>query len=238
MDKPELKVRARALPLPDKSFAPALYLSLLLLAVLFLSGCATTTTATATSASPEAGEEWLLDVSSDEESTEKRIASYFREQYDVEAEYHFLDEDDLYLEYGFAADEGEFPAIAVYVDTVPSALNEDEGGTVTERRVTITAYYVLADAAKTPANRAAILEQINLWHVERWVPQRIYLDEDGDIVLESTVNIPGDEYPVHAEIVGDQILRMYSAWSEFYQELNDKLGGRVLDASLHTAHNR
>jgi len=210
--------------------------SFLFLAVLFLTGCATTTTATSTS--PETDEEWFLVVSNDEESTEKRIASYFREHYDVEAEYHFLEEDDLYLEYGFSADSGEFPVIAVYVDTVPSALDEDSGGTITERRVTITAYYVLADAAKTPANRAAILEQINLWHLERWVPQRIYLDADGDIVLESTLNIPGSEYPVHAEIIGDQILRMYSAWSEFYQELDDKLGGRVLDASLQTAHNR
>ena len=75
----------------------------------------------------------------------------------------------------------------------------------------------------------------------RSAPSKVILhgrDPRHDIVLESTLNIPGSEYPLHAEIVGDQVLRMYSAWSEFYQELNDKLGGRVLDASLQTAHNR
>ena len=99
--------------------------------------------------------------------------------------------------------------------------------------VTLTAYYVLPDSAKNAEARASILEQINAWHVGRWVPQRIYLDEDGDIVLESMLNIPGNNYPVHAEIIGDQIMRMYSAWAEFYQLLDE-----VIDAPPHSAEPR
>jgi hypothetical protein len=49
-------------------------------------------------------------------------------------------------------------------------------------------------------------------------------------VLESMLNIPGNNYPVHAEIIGDQIMRMYSAWAEFYQLLDE-----VIDAPPHSA---
>ena len=104
-----------------------------------------------------------------------------------------------------------------YIDTRPSATEMQNGEeVVTERMVSLTAYYVLPNSAKNAEARVLILEQINEWHVGRWVPQRIYLDEDGDIVLESMLNIPGNNYPVHAEIIGDQIIRMYSAWAEFY----------------------
>jgi hypothetical protein len=183
--------------------------------------------------------EWLLQVCNDEESLERRIATYFREKYDVEAEYLFLDEDDLYLQYHFSSDEGNFPDMAVFVDSQASATNEVDGETrVIERRVTVSAYYVLPEEIKTAEVRGALLEQINEWHIGRWVPQRIYLDKDGDIVLESTFNIPGDDYPVHAEIVGDQILRMNNAWQEFYGKVSQVMDAQATVRSTRIAFTR
>lgn len=182
--------------------------------------------------------EWLLQVCDDEESLEKRIATYFREQYDVEAEYLFLEEDDLYLQYHFTSDAGEFPDMAVFIDSQASATDEVDGRTrVIERRVIVTAYFVLPDEIKTSAVRGILLEQINLWHIGRWVPQRIYLDNDGDIVLESTFNIPGDDYPLHAEIIGDQIMRMNNAWQEFYGQLSTVLESQAAVRSARIAFN-
>ncbi len=202
-------------------------LILVVVALAMSSGCATTPTT-----QPEVSRQpsWLLYVSNDEESIEKRIATYFRENYDVEAEYHFAEENDLILQYAFSSPDEAFPEISTYIDTRPSATEMRNGEeVVTERMVSLTAYYVLPNSAKNAEARALILEEINEWHVGRWVPQRIYLDEDGDIVLESMLNIPGNNYPVHAEIIGDQIIRMYSAWAEFYQLLD-----QVLDASEHS----
>jgi len=204
---------------------PGLILAVVALAM--SSGCATTSTT-----QPEVSRQpsWLLYVSNDEESIEKRIATYFRENYDVEAEYHFAEENDLILQYAFSSPDEAFPEISTYIDTRPSATEMRNGEeVVTERMVSLTAYYVLPNSAKTAEARVLILEQINEWHVGRWVPQRIYLDEDGDIVLESMLNIPGNNYPVHAEIIGDQIIRMYSAWAEFYQLLD-----QILDAPEHS----
>ena len=204
---------------------PGLILAVVALAM--SSGCATTPTT-----QPEVSRQpsWLLYVSNDEESIEKRIATYFRENYDVEAEYHFAEENDLILQYAFSSPDEAFPEISTYIDTRPSATEMQNGEeVVTERMVSLTAYYVLPNSAKNAEARALILEQINEWHVGRWVPQRIYLDEDGDIVLESMLNIPGNNYPVHAEIIGDQIIRMYSAWAEFYQLLD-----QILDAPEHS----
>ena len=204
---------------------PGLILAVVALAM--SSGCATTPTT-----QPEVSRQpsWLLYVSNDEESIEKRIATYFRENYDVEAEYHFAEENDLILQYAFSSPDEAFPEISTYIDTRPSATEMRNGEeVVTERMVSLTAYYVLPNSAKTAEARMLILEQINEWHVGRWVPQRIYLDEDGDIVLESMLNIPGNNYPVHAEIIGDQIIRMYSAWAEFYQLLD-----QILDAPEHS----
>ena len=204
---------------------PGLILAAVALAM--SSGCATTPTT-----QPEVSRQpsWLLYVSNDEESIEKRITTYFRENYDVEAEYHFAEENDLILQYAFSSPDEAFPEISTYIDTRPSATEMQNGEeVVTERMVSLTAYYVLPNSAKNAEARVLILEQINEWHVGRWVPQRIYLDEDGDIVLESMLNIPGNNYPVHAEIIGDQIIRMYSAWAEFYQLLD-----QILDAPEHS----
>jgi hypothetical protein len=188
-----------------------------------LYGCATTGGIAAQSSGSVSGDaDWLMRVVDDEETIEKRIATYFREHYDVEAEYLFADENDLYLQYVLSSDGGDYPDLLVYIDSQPSATNVVDGEqTTTERRVTVSAYFVLPEEFKTANARAMLLEKINHWHIGRWVPQRIYLDEDGDIVLESTFNIPGDDYPVHVEIVGDQILRMNTAWQEFYLDMSD-----------------
>jgi hypothetical protein len=208
------------------------------IAAAFLSGCATTSASIAVE--QESGTaDWYMRVVDDEESIEKRIATYFKQQYDVEAEYLFAAEDDLYLQYVLSSANGDYPDILVYIDSQPSATTEVNGEQkVIERRVTVSAFYILPDEFKTDEVRASLLEKINLWHMGRWVPQRIYLDGDGDIVMESNFNIPGDSYPVHVEIVGDQILRMNSAWQEFYSDLSDVFESAVMAAGRQIAFNR
>lgn len=165
--------------------------------------------------------QWLLPVSADEETMEKRIAAYVKKAHDIEAEYHFADEDDLVLKYVFSSDDAAFPEVPLIVDSEESnSVQLDDETIITERRVTLTAYYVLPDAMKTSEYRAQLLEVINLWHVGKWEPQRIYLDKDGDITMQSSINVPGKDFQVHAELVADQAFRMYSAWQEFYATLN------------------
>ena len=46
-----------------------------------------------------------------------------------------------------------------------------------------------------------------------------YLDAEGDLVLESFINIPGPDIPVHAEMVSDVLVRTLSTWKQYYAEL-------------------
>ena len=101
-------------------------------------------------------------VAADEESMEKRIAAYIRDVHEIEAEYRFAEEDDLYLKYMFTSDEQLFPEIPLFVDTEPSnEVTEDDKTVITERRVTLSAFYVLPPDMKTMENRQYLLELIN-----------------------------------------------------------------------------
>ena len=82
-----------------------------------------------------------------------------------------------------------------------------------------------------------VIDDVMWIHKQQHQDLRFYLDKDGDIVMESTFNIPGDGYPVHVEIVGDQILRMNSAWQEFYRDLSDVFDQAILAAGRQIAFN-
>ncbi len=170
---------------------------------------------------------WLLPVATDEESMEKRVASYIKKFHEISADFEFGEEDDLFLKYTFESENDEFPQIPVYIDSEPSNSIEVDGETVTtERRIVIKAFYVLPDEAKTEEARRVLLDLFNTWHLTKWVPQRLFLDADGDIAMESAINVPGEDFAVHAEIVIDQLYRMHGAWGEFFKELTsvDGLG--------------
>jgi len=160
----------------------------------------------------------VIHVCQDEAEMERAIAAYIAETHGIHADLNEIEDipGDIYLEYVLG--DGPAPKLPVYVDTAPSA-HETETGRVSERCVRIHACLLLPKAAKTSANRLKILELNNTWHREKWTPGRLYLDEDGDLVLETFLNVPGPKAPLQAEMVFDMLQRMAKAWQEYYERL-------------------
>jgi hypothetical protein len=163
---------------------------------------------------------WLMRVVQDGATLENLIADYIQTEYGVEAERRAspTDNADILLSYTLAPDDA--PEIPCVVDTAVSAR---EHGRVVERVVQVVAWYELPASLKTPQTRARILELNNEWHRENWMPGRIYLDADGDIRLESFLNIPAEGVPVHPDLVYDLLVRTKTAWREYYRKLRQTL---------------
>ncbi len=92
------------------------------------------------------------------------------------------------------------------VDTLVSA---KDGDTVTERVIKVYGYYTVGIK---PGDRRYLdfLDFINTHHTKYWAPQSLNIDDDGDLRFDWSINIPGAEYPVHAEQVADAISRTLS----------------------------
>ena len=160
----------------------------------------------------------LIYVSQNESDMERAISKYISEVHDIQAEIVELPDlpGDLVLKYGLDPDGA--PELTAVVDSGISA-QDKEKDLVEERYIRVRAYYVLPDSAKTPAMRAKILELNNTFHNEKIAPGRIYIDEDGDLALQTLVNVPGLEVPLHAEVILDALVRMNMAWGEYYPGL-------------------
>ena len=169
-----------------------------------------------TAQAPGAEQSWMLYPVQDESSLERKIANYIKAKSKVEAVYKFFGEknDDLYLQYTLIPQGA--PRVRLAVDTMVSGRQQ---GRVSERVIKVSTYYVLPASAKTPEARRKILELNNTWHQKKWMPGRVFIDTDGDIAMETFVNIPGADTPVHAELIRDIILRTNSVWSEYYKQL-------------------
>lgn len=160
-----------------------------------------------------------LTVCQDEGSLETVLARYISQNYDVNAETGASEQDpsDIYLYYNLGSDR----TIRAVVDT---AVTGRLGTDVTSRSVFLRAFLVLPAEAKTPEARAAILEYNNEWMVRYWLPGRVYLDGDGDVVLETHYNLPRADVALHAEVVYDQLERLASSWITYADGLRTQLG--------------
>ncbi|MEW5911381.1 MAG: hypothetical protein AB1814_02420 [Thermodesulfobacteriota bacterium] len=182
-----------------------------------------------TSAEQEkADPKWLLFVTADEAATEKLIAAYFEKVYRKTTSFYQnkTDPKDVWISYTLAP--AGAPKMRVIIDTAISA-RDKRTGEVLERRVKISAYYMMPDAVKNnPQYRAALLELNNDFINRYWVPNRIKITRSGNIGFETSINIPGPTTPVHPEMVWDQLTRMVSVWKDYYNELKNKvpLGGQ------------
>lgn len=161
---------------------------------------------------------WFLNVTDDNESIEKLIGNYLKSVYNVFPTYKFDEKDNMYLTY----DLSENPKIIAAIDSRESGWSEG-GKKVTEKRVWISSYYALPEAAPKNDTRKKILELNNSWHNRTWVPHRIYITDDGIIAMQSSINVPGKDYPVHAELVRDILVRTVTFWNEYYKELAEVL---------------
>ena len=165
---------------------------------------------------PAGAGKWLLYPAQDEASVERKIAEYMKDRGNIDATIKYLDKEkkDLYLQY--TLDPEGTPKINVGVDTMVTARDE---GKVAKRAVRAAAFYVLPASAKTPEARRKILELNNTWHQQKWMPGRIYLDKDGDVALETYINIPGTATPIPAAMVADMLLRTNTMWGVYYKQL-------------------
>ena len=164
--------------------------------------------------------DWLLRPAQDESSVETTIAKYIRQKMDIDPEIRFLDDDmeDMAVYYPLEPDNA--PALRVEVDTYSS---RDDGDKVAERVISLTTWYVLPDAAKTSELRPKILDVLNQQMLDYWSPGRFMIDEDGDIQIETFLNIPHENAPVHCECVLDSLMRMTSGWDRCYKALDEAI---------------
>lgn len=149
-------------------------------------------------------------VTASDSAVEKQLAGYLRDvkEWTVDFEVFPKNADDVYLSVPWTTtDDG--PTMYVTVDVEPSARSKEDGS-VREIRVRIFCVFKYEIDASHP-QRAAALEALNTYQNDFWTP-RVYLDEDGDLVLESSVNVPGEDFPIHPELVADAIDRMSGAW--------------------------
>jgi hypothetical protein len=165
---------------------------------------------------------WLT-VAQDESSVELKIRDFLVEEYELPVSTHRLDaeRDDIVLSVRLEGPEEGSPSLTFSIDTEPSAHDEER---VVERVIVIHAYHALPDGGKTPELRARILELNNTFAAEFWMPHRFYLDEDGDVAMESLLNIPGPEVKVHAEMVCNLLGHMHLTWEEYLPKLEKILG--------------
>ncbi len=165
--------------------------------------------------------EWLLYPAQDERSVETTIARYIKQKMNIKADVKFLDDDmsDLAIYYPILPREA--PHLQVKIDTMSARKEADR---IVERVIVLTAYYVMPDAAETPETRQKILEVSNEYMLKYWIPDRIMLDRDGDIVIQTLINIADKNAPIHCEAVVDGLTRMLSGWSSYYEMLDEAIG--------------
>lgn len=163
----------------------------------------------------------LLFPTSSDRDLENQIGAYLEANkgWKVDRTLYKGNEDDVLLKVGFNWDDG-VPTVNYTVDAIASGRNEADE--VTETRIRIATYYKLGITADH-AMRSRALEALNEYHEKYWMPHRVYLDSDGDVIFESSLNIPGIFSPMHAEVVADAIARSNSGWRTLHEHL-DKAG--------------
>lgn len=166
------------------------------------------------------GADPMLTVCQDEKSLEMQYRNYIRARYGITADIGTADrnDDDVILRYrGGSGDD--VPELRIDVDTLISAKGPD--GKITERVIRITAVHALPAAWRTEQGKLKVLGFNNAMMRERWAPDRITVDDAGNIMLETSINIPGPEVGVHADMVHDSIKRLCGSWGDYWRGLQE-----------------
>jgi hypothetical protein len=154
-----------------------------------------------------------LTVTQDESSMEQAIERYLKTNHDMIINEKTFDPDDLWLELPWRGDP--MPKYRMTIDT--QMLNKDSEGRVIERGVRVqgqTAVFV------PEVRRDAVLRVINDFN-RRKVFSAIYLDNDGQIMLDWTLNVLSEGLPT--ECVYDVLAREGRLWQELYPLLSPLL---------------
>jgi Putative bacterial sensory transduction regulator len=114
----------------------------------------------------------------------------------------------LHVELEVAGETREFS-----IDTLSSARDN------TERRIKIYGWYFIG-ITENHRQRRQVLEAINEYNNTSWGP-RIWLDDDGDLAFDWSINIPGPNTPIHAEMVYDGVYRLKIALDGLIPKLRE-----------------
>lgn len=161
---------------------------------------------------------WLLFADKSNEDLIKMIGRYIDTFYHVTSNYIFRDEDKLVLTYDLSS--GDAPKIRIYVEALAQK-HMNYGGNVklTDRRIKVYSFINISEYTKDKNLRQDILELNNKWLNEVWIPHSLTLTANGNIAMNSSVNIPGKDFPIPVECVRDLISGTLSAWENYSSEL-------------------
>jgi len=147
---------------------------------------------------------------------ELQIAEYLRAKtnWEIDVQSKTNKPEDLYLSILFAAEN--IPSNRITVDTFVSEI-EKSTNKVVEQVVKVRGY-AFDSKDRRILNRARFYEVANRWTASFWVPQRLYADSEGDLILEWHVNLTPDG-GVHAEQIHDAIIKMSETWKDMVPAL-------------------
>lgn len=156
--------------------------------------------------------DWLLDASSEGDDLLKLIGKYIETYYGVSPNYTFSEEDEMLLIYDQKI--GDSPEIRIYVEALPTLFDKE---IVVAQRIRLSIFVNVTEFIKNENGRNEILELNNKWQKSTWVPHRFFITSDDFIAIQSSINIPGKDYPIPIEMVKDLISSTLTEW-EFYSE--------------------
>lgn len=160
------------------------------------------------------GPEWLICPGDDNESILKMLGKYIDEFYNISPRYTFNENDDLVLTYDLK--HGESSLLRINTVTMPSTQKMEGNDTiVTGRRIKVSAFIDVSEIIADSAVRSSIIELNNLWLNEHWYPHSISLTTNGRIAMHSSINIPGQNFPLHVEYVRELISGTLTAWEKY-----------------------
>jgi hypothetical protein len=154
-----------------------------------------------------------LVVTQDESSMERVIEQYLKDAHDLKCTEKFEDDDDLWLDYPITGTP--MPAYTIAIDT--QSVNTGKDGKVAERAVRLNVY----TAVKVPdEKRAAVFEVFNDF-VRKQCFCAPYVDTDGEIVLDWTLNVMAQGLP--ADYVHDAMVRLSNLWEHMWPPVSEAL---------------
>lgn len=162
----------------------------------------------------------LLFMTESEKELELAVKAYVdaKKPWKVSVQVNNSNPDDFWLVYNFTFAISKIPDLKMVVDTQASARRD---GKPSQRVIKIIGFVSGVRYASNNPRRVEMLEFFNEWAIQHWFAQA-YLDKDGDIRVQWSINIPGADVPVHAGQVLDAMDRLYSTWVELGTALKAK----------------
>lgn len=163
----------------------------------------------------------LLFWPEDDATLEKQIAEYLDAAHGLKANFYHMgsDENDLVLAYQWSFDNA--PDITVFIDAIIG--RDKETSKVSYVTVKVYCRCKPVEDIKKGKKRNFVFECANNVF-KKWVyPHRIFIDDNGVIVMQSFISIASPSMPTHAEQIYLAIVGMRVEWPQFCEMLTKKI---------------